>query len=150
MSAQVEAEPKLSVRIGAAAREARKRAKLTQEDVAERLGFAPEVYGRMERGVTMPSVPTLKKICQALGVTASSLLAVETMKPPARSASRQAKQEDSPEIRRLLRRLRTLSKPQLDAIRIVANLMRPESVKRGSRRPNHRKSKSAKPAPHGK
>lgn len=150
MSAQVEAEPKLSVRIGAAAREARKRAKLTQEDVAERLGIAPEVYGRMERGVIMPSVPTLKKICQALGVAASSLLAVETMKPPARSASRQAKQEDPPDIRRLLRRLRTLNKPQLDAIRIVANLMRTESAKRGSRRPTRRKSESAKRASHGK
>lgn len=150
MSDQVEAKPKLAVQIGAAAREARKRAKLTQEDVAERLGIAPEVYGRMERGITTPSVPTLKKICQALGVTASSLLTVETMKPPARSASRQAKQEDSPEIRKLLRRLRTLKKPQLDAIRLVANLMRTEGTKRGSRRPAQRKSKSAKRAPHGK
>jgi transcriptional regulator with XRE-family HTH domain len=150
MFAQVEAEPKLAVRIGAAAREARKRAKLTQEDVAERLGIAPEVYGRMERGITTPSVPTLKKICQALGVKASSLLAVETMTLPARSASRQAKQEDSPEIRKLLRRLRTLEKSQLDAIRLVANLMRTEGAKRGSRRPTQRKSNSAKRAPHGK
>jgi transcriptional regulator with XRE-family HTH domain len=150
MSAQVEAEPKLAVQIGAAARDARKRAKLTQEDVAERLGIAPEVYGRMERGITTPSVPTLKKICQALGVTASSLLAVETTMPPARSASRQARQEDSPEIRKLLRRLRTLKKPQLDAIRLVANLMRTEGAKRGSRSPTQRKSKSAKRARHGK
>jgi len=150
MSDQVEAKPKLAVQIGAAAREARKRAKLTQEDVAERLGISPEVYGRMERGITTPSVPTLKKICQALGVTASSLLMVETLKPPAGSESRQTKQEDSPEIRKLLRRLRTLKKPQLDAIRIVANLMRTEGAKHGSCRPTQRKSKSAKRAPHGK
>jgi transcriptional regulator with XRE-family HTH domain len=70
MSAQVEETPRISVQIGATAREARKRAKLTQEDVAERLGVAPEVYGRMERGVIMPSVSRLKKLCEVLGVSA--------------------------------------------------------------------------------
>lgn len=150
MSAQQEVQPKISVQIGAAAREARKQAKLTQEEVAERVGIAPEVYGRIERGVIMPSVPTLKKICQALGVSASGLLGIEVKQSPAPSAPRKARKEDPPEFRKLLRRLRTLDKAQLAAIRNVASLMRTQSARRGSHKPTQRRSKSAKRAPHGK
>ncbi|HEY0092769.1 MAG TPA: helix-turn-helix transcriptional regulator, partial [Archangium sp.] len=40
----------LAATIGTAARAARVQANLTQEDVAERVGLATEVYGRLERG----------------------------------------------------------------------------------------------------
>ncbi|HEX8705831.1 MAG TPA: helix-turn-helix transcriptional regulator, partial [Myxococcaceae bacterium] len=43
-------EKPLASTLGAVARAARMRAGLTQEDVAERIGMASEVYGRMERG----------------------------------------------------------------------------------------------------
>jgi transcriptional regulator with XRE-family HTH domain len=150
MSAQQESRPTISIQIGTAAREARKQTKLTQEEVAERVGIAPEVYGRIERGVIMPSVPTLKKICQTLGVNAGGLLGIEMKQPLAPSAPRQAGKEDPPEFRKLLRRLRTLDKAQLAAIRTVANLMQTQSARRGSRKTTQRGSKSAKRAPHGK
>src|SRR4051794_9952480 len=41
--------------IGQAARAARNALRLTQEQVADALGMAAEVYGRIERGLMMPS-----------------------------------------------------------------------------------------------
>lgn len=140
----------ISARLGSVARDARKRAELTQEDVAERLGVASEVYGRMERGIIMPSVPTLRKICRTLGVSASELLGLEVAELPASSVSPQTWEEDPPELRRLLRRLRTMDKAQLAAIRTVASVMQTQNPERVSRKPNQRRSKSAKRVPHGK
>jgi transcriptional regulator with XRE-family HTH domain len=140
----------ISARLGSVARDARKRAALTQEDVAERLGVASEVYGRMERGIIMPSVPTLRKICRTLGVSASELLGLEVAELPVSSGSPQTREEDPPELRRLLRRLRTMDKAQLAAIRTVASVMQTQNPERVSRKPNQRRSKSAKRAPHGK
>jgi transcriptional regulator with XRE-family HTH domain len=64
----------LAQMIGHRARAARSRAKLTQEDVAERTGIVPEVYGRLERGIMMPSVPTLWKLAVVFRISADELL----------------------------------------------------------------------------
>lgn len=48
--------------VGKAARSARLRLGLTQADVAERVNLASEVYGRLERGIMLPSVPTLRRL----------------------------------------------------------------------------------------
>ena len=56
---------KLARHLGKTARAARLLAKLTQADVAERVGIATEVYGRLERGAMLPSAPTLRKLCSA-------------------------------------------------------------------------------------
>ena len=63
-------EPTLSTILGAAVRAARQRQELTQADVAERVGLATEVYGRLERGHMLPSVRTLLRICTVLHVSA--------------------------------------------------------------------------------
>ncbi|HYO68715.1 MAG TPA: helix-turn-helix transcriptional regulator, partial [Archangium sp.] len=77
----------LARQIGAVAREARTRAGITQEEAAERVGIATEVYGRMERGNMLPSLPTLMKLCRALGIDANPLLGFSSSQPPARHAS---------------------------------------------------------------
>jgi transcriptional regulator with XRE-family HTH domain len=105
--------------LGKAAREARIRAKLTQADVAERVELASEVYGRLERGIMLPSVPTLRRLSLALGVSADELLSLQAESgavvpeplPP----------EDPPEIRRLLRRARAMN-PRRQ--RLLASLAR--------------------------
>jgi transcriptional regulator with XRE-family HTH domain len=63
--------------LGESARAARERLGLTQAQVARRMGLAPNVYGRIERGGMMPAVPTLRKMVLALGMSADVLLAVE-------------------------------------------------------------------------
>jgi len=64
----------LAKTIGGAARAARHRLELTQAEVAERVGIATEFYSRIERGGTLPSVPTLVKLAEVLAVPTDVLL----------------------------------------------------------------------------
>ena len=66
----------LATTIGARARAARKVLGLTQPEVAEIVGVATEVHGRIERGHMQPSVPTLVRLSRALNVTPDVLLGV--------------------------------------------------------------------------
>ncbi len=102
----------LAKSIGAAARHARKSLELTQEDAAERIGVSAEFYARIERGNALPSVPTFARIAAALGVSADVLLGLRRSGDSDRGGDAQpawaaaSPPSDSPEIRRLLRRLR--------------------------------------------
>src|SRR6218665_3222801 len=69
---------KLATRLGECARAARQRLNLTQEDVAERVGIATEVYGRLERGNMLPSVPTFRKLCAVLSLSADEALGLSS------------------------------------------------------------------------
>lgn len=116
---RVQAHAELARRIGETARAARLQAKLTQADVAERVGLQTEVYGRLERGVMMPSVPTLRKIAVVLKLPSDVIigLAEERIKVDRTRADG----ESSVELRRLLRNLRTLPPEQLKLVRRVAH-----------------------------
>jgi transcriptional regulator with XRE-family HTH domain len=100
-------ETTLAKTIGNAARNARAALSLTQEDAAELIGISLEFYARIERGGTLPSVPTLARMAEALQTSADALLGakvrdegVAPWRAPAQPPS------DSPEVRRLLRRVR--------------------------------------------
>lgn len=68
-------EPSLEpIQLGARIRNARLRKRLTIEQVADHSGLSKGFLSRVEREVTSPSVATLMKICQVLGVTPGSLL----------------------------------------------------------------------------
>jgi len=112
---------KLATRLGESARAARQRLNLTQEDVAERIGIATEVYGRLERGNMLPSVPTFRKLCAVLALSADEALGLSqespipwTPPPPSPEASEPA------ELRRLLRRARGLDRNSLRVLSLVA------------------------------
>ena len=112
---------KLATRLGECARAARQRLNLTQEDVAERVGIATEVYGRLERGNMLPSVPTFRKLCavlalsadEALGLMAEGAVAWTPPAPPPESS-------EPAELRRLLRRARQLDRDALRVLSLVA------------------------------
>ncbi|MBJ6763723.1 helix-turn-helix transcriptional regulator [Myxococcaceae bacterium JPH2] len=120
-------ERKLSLSVGVAAKAARMRAGLTQADVADRIGIASEVYGRLERGKMMPSVPTLFRLCLALQMSADVSMGLVT----AAAAGAAVWEEDSPdkdhlpEMRRLLRTLRRLPRHQLKLVTLVASAILP-------------------------
>jgi len=118
-----EAKMKLSKALGDAAREARQRAGLTQADVAERIGVATEVYGRLERGLLMPSVPTLRRLCLALHLAADKLLALSSPNPPAWAETPPPLQEGV-HMRRLLRHVRRLAPHQIRALSLVGRPLR--------------------------
>jgi len=111
----------LARKIGSAARAARRARALTQQDAAETIGVSAEFYGRIERGRTLPSVPTLVRIADTLGISTDALLgrdgtqaATSQLAPSPKDAS------ISPELRNLLRRLRRL-KPR--TLRLVTGLV---------------------------
>ncbi|ATB30054.1 helix-turn-helix domain-containing protein [Melittangium boletus] len=132
-------QAQLAVYLGRAAREARNRIGLTQEEVAERVGVATEVYGRVERGHLLPSVPTLMRLSRALSLDANDLLGFTTTRPPSWLVPQEAPAEDEPPaLRRLLRVARRLSPRQLTLLGATANaLARAQEARprRASRRP---------------
>jgi transcriptional regulator with XRE-family HTH domain len=67
-------EAELRRTIGKTARAARSALRMTQAEVAAAVGVAPEVYGRIERGLLMPSVTTLVSIATVLRVPPDALL----------------------------------------------------------------------------
>jgi transcriptional regulator with XRE-family HTH domain len=119
----------LSTTIGKAARAARVRAELTQEDVAERMGLATEVYGRLERGGMLPSVPTLRKLCVVLRISADALLGLgpdhwgTQWGTPEPAPSKRAP-EEPPEIRRLIRIVKKLAPEEFRLLSLLATGLR--------------------------
>lgn len=112
---------KLATKLGERARAARQRLNLTQEDVAERIGIATEVYGRLERGNMLPSVPTFRKLCSVLSLSADEALdlnAEGVVAPPPPPLPPEA--SEPAELRRLLRRARQLDRDALRVLSLVA------------------------------
>jgi transcriptional regulator with XRE-family HTH domain len=119
---------KLTVHLGEALREARLKAELTQADVADRVGVATEVYGRMERGNLTPSVLTLRSLCMVLRLDASAALGLEAGETAAWLQEPEPIPKESPQMRRLLRTLRQLDDRQLTARGYVArSFVQPEA-----------------------
>lgn len=117
---------RLAMNIGEACRAARTEAGLTQEDVAEKVGIATEVYGRLERGNMTPSVPTLRKVCLVLNLSADAALAIDkeaTLPPRPPSTESAGGEKASPEHRRLMRRTRALPRRELRVLGVLATIL---------------------------
>ena len=54
--------------IGNKFKEYRKKAKMTQEELAEKIDIAEKHYGKLERGVFMPSLETFFKLVEILNI----------------------------------------------------------------------------------
>lgn len=112
----------LAKSIGMAARQARTALGLTQEDAAERLEVSVEFYARIERGNSLPSVPTLARIAAVLGVSADALLGRSSFVAGSSPAWVQvAPPTDTPEVRRVVRMLRRASP---GSMRLVSMLLK--------------------------
>jgi len=65
--------------LGETLRQARLKAQLTQEALAVKAGLSREYVSKIESGHQSPTVETLLKLCQAIGVRASDIIrAVES------------------------------------------------------------------------
>ena len=70
----VREKKEVNVKMGARVREAREHLSMTQEQLAEKLDCSPQFVSDLERGVVGLSIPTLKGLCLALGVSSDSIL----------------------------------------------------------------------------
>lgn len=64
--------------LGRNVREQRKRLGISQEELAHRADMKRSYVSDMERGTRNPSIKALARLAEALGVSASELLADET------------------------------------------------------------------------
>jgi len=60
--------------VGRRIKEARQEKGLTQEQLAERAGVSPTYISVIERGLKSPQLDTFVPVCNALGVSADTLL----------------------------------------------------------------------------
>jgi transcriptional regulator with XRE-family HTH domain len=69
--------------LGEELRKARERAGLTQEQLSFRAEFSRPYISQLERDLKSPTVDTLFRLCDALGIKASTLIeTVENSRPP--------------------------------------------------------------------
>jgi transcriptional regulator with XRE-family HTH domain len=95
-------DEELKKNLGRVARAARERLNLTQEEVARQVGFVTAVYGRIERGGMLPSLPKLKQLCMILKVSADEMLAMEEARQEALEAELA---DEASELRNILEHL---------------------------------------------
>ena len=55
----------------------RKRANLTQLQLADRLGITDKAVSKWERGITMPDTSIMLELCDILGISVNELLSGE-------------------------------------------------------------------------
>src|SRR6266567_768702 len=134
-------ETNLAKTMGDALRVARKSKGLTQEDAAERAGISFEFFSRIERGGTLPSVPTLVRLASALDVSADELLGLRAGHLGGTAAAHPPSGEgdDGPDLRRLMRRLR---KARPKTVRLLAILT--AELERGAVKPPARRDADTK------
>jgi transcriptional regulator with XRE-family HTH domain len=119
-----EREKALRKTLGKNARAARERQELTQADVAERIDLATEVYGRIERGRSFPSIPTFFRLCHVLRASSDGMLGLgeESGTPTPAGVFQVAEPpptygEHPPELRRLIRTLQGFDPEEWRALR---------------------------------
>ena len=71
----------LATAIGSSLALLRKRASLTQSELAEKVEVDTETVSRFERGATMPSLVTLQMLADALGTTMADLIGESSPMP---------------------------------------------------------------------
>ncbi len=90
--------------VGARLRVARRSAGLTQKQLAVELGVESITVSRWERGVTMPSIPRLRRIAEITQTTVSDLVRTPDA-PTAHGAELAALREELAETRALVDRI---------------------------------------------
>ncbi|MBN9686038.1 MULTISPECIES: helix-turn-helix transcriptional regulator [unclassified Corallococcus] len=113
----------LGITIGTEARAARQHLGLTQAEVAERVGLVHPVYNRLERGKMLPSVPSLYRLCRELQVSPEKLMGLTATGDVRKGTKTKPKEEDAPELRRLLHLARKLDAEDLAALLHVASAL---------------------------
>ncbi|MFL5358844.1 multiprotein-bridging factor 1 family protein [Archangium sp.] len=95
-------DEKLQRLLGDAARAARLRLGLTQAEVAKKVRLKSGVYGRVERGMMTPSVPTLRRMCETLGISSDVLLSLGAQAREETAPAPPPRAGEHPELSRII------------------------------------------------
>lgn len=96
----------------------RKRRRMTQRELADRLHIHHSMVTRWEKGQTIPRDETLERIAAALEVTVDELVEAERKQP-----LRLPNPLDDPELNQLLSQLNALEGRDLDALKVFLDAM---------------------------
>lgn len=96
----------------------RKRRRITQRELADRLHIHHSMVTRWEKGQTIPRDETLERIAAALEVTVEELVQAERKQP-----LRLPNPLDDPELNQLLSQLNALEGRDLDALKVFLDAM---------------------------
>lgn len=96
----------------------RKRRRMTQRELADRLHIHHSMVTRWEKGQTTPRDETLERIAAALEVTVEELVEAERKQP-----LRLPNPLDDPELNQLLSQLNALEGRDLDALKVFLDAM---------------------------
>ncbi len=131
--ARADPTPSLPATFARELREARRARGWTQADLAERVGIAAEVCGRLERGRVLPRADTLVRLAVALGVSSDALLGLSEARTRERAAAEpEVEYGGRPELMRLVRRLRGESRRTVRLLDgLVSSLRADERTRRG-------------------
>lgn len=100
--------------LGMAARAARKRLGLTQQQVADTLGVAVVYYGRIERGRALPSMSVFARLVSLLDVSADALLGTDNASVP--EPAPLLRPDDPRQLRALVMRIAEASPRVVDLV----------------------------------
>ncbi len=120
-------DEELQCLLGEVARAARERLGLTQAEVAHKVGLVPDVYGRIERGTLVPSVPSLRRLCLVLGISSDALLGGSPCQGAATVDGAPWTERPSSEFERVAHQLRTWSPRRLRILSKVLKVVSPGS-----------------------
>lgn len=135
----------LAVAIGNAARHARHARKLTQQQVAKRVGVSVEFYSRMERGRAHPSLEVFLRMLDALGVSADTLLGLDAAHATAPVAVPLTSPDDPRDVRYVLAALQRLP---ASASRFVTSLLKEfERLETAGKRSRQQTRERRRPTP---
>jgi transcriptional regulator with XRE-family HTH domain len=121
MGSTPQQDNELAKTIGRRAREARTALQLTQAEVAERVDLAAEVYGRLERGGMLPSVPTLMRIASVLSVEPSVLVGASEAPSMIRDAGESQRELPSRSIRHVVELMAALPDEDQKRVRTMVS-----------------------------
>jgi transcriptional regulator with XRE-family HTH domain len=135
----------LAVAIGNAARQARHARKLTQQQVAERLGVSVEFYSRMERGLAHPSLEVFLRMLDVLEVRADTLLGLDAMHAGGPAAVPLTSPDDPREVRYVIAALQKLPASASRFVTALLNVLE-GTGKRARRQTRRRRRPSSEPS----
>lgn len=99
----------LARKLGGCLRSLRLQAGFTQDQLAEEVDLTSEAFGRIERGVALPSFPTFIRLCSALKADPNTLLGFEKIDPS-------TIQPEPAEVQQLLRCAKRLEPKRLKLV----------------------------------